>query len=287
MNKTFEEILAEMQTAKNANSVLSDLDTTSKVSIWLQFFLVIAWSIFNCQEACRLHLQEIKDLIMNQKVFNLRRYRYEALRYQYGFDLIPESDQFKTTYINNGEEIQATNEEIEASKIVKYAACNRVLYSGKARIIMKIAPENMDQIFSQDQMQAFEKYIEEIAPAGDFVAIVNYLPDILKLAFKIKYDPMVLLANGMNIMTAKFPVEDAINNFLKNLPFNGELSIQKLESEILAVDGVEDLQTIQVSTKWIDPALNGYGLYQPVTMSVVPQSGRFKVEDFTGIIYQV
>ena len=287
MNKTFEQIFAEMQLAKSIHPSLSQLDSTSKVSIWKMIFEVVAWSIFNFMQAANLHLQEIRDLIASQKVFNLRRYRSEALRFQYGFDLQNESDQFKPTYEDNGTDVTATEEQIEASKIVKYAACNRVIDNARAKIVMKIAPQNLDDVFAPEVMSAFAKYIEEIAPAGDHVTIINYLPDVLKFAFKIKYDPMVLKADGMNILTAKFPVQEAIETFLKNLPFNGELSVQRLESAMLAVDGVEDLQTLQIQSKWIDPAQNGYGFYQPVNMSVIPASGRFKVEDFTGLQYIV
>lgn len=287
MNRTFEEILSELQAYKNNRPELNIINTTSKTSIWLGILKVVAWVIYNFQSALNLHLQEIRDLIANQKVFNLRRYRFEALRFQYGFDLKPESDLFKETFLDNAVEVIATEDEIEASKIVKYAACSRVIDGGRAKIVMKIAPEDLDGIFTTDQMAAFAKYIEEISPAGDHVTIVNYLPDMLKFSFKIKYDPMVLLADGSNIITAKFTVNEAITNFLKNLPFNGELSQQKLESAILSIDGVEDLQTIQIQTKWIDPAVNGYGLYQPLNMSVIPASGRFKIENFTGIEYVI
>ncbi|MCU7615673.1 hypothetical protein NZ698_00565 [Chryseobacterium sp. PBS4-4] len=285
MDKTFEEILAELQAEKEKKAELNGLDSTSKTSIWLGLFKVIAYVFFNFMQAANLHLQEIRDLIANQKVFNLRRYRSEALRFQYGFDLINESDQFKPTYEDNGIDVIATDEEIENSKIIKYAACNRVIDGGRAKIVMKIAPAILDDIFPAQVMAAVAKYIEEISPAGDHVTIINYLPDILKFAFKIKYDPMVLQADGMNIITAKYPVQEAIETFLKNLPFNGELSVQRLETAILAVDGVEDLQTLQIQSKWIDPAQNGYGFYQPVNMSVLPASGRFKIEDFTGLQY--
>lgn len=287
MNKTFTEIFAEMLAEKGNKPSLSGLDSTSKVSIWKQIFEAISWVIFNFMLAANLHLQEIKDLIATQKVFNLRRYRFESLRFQYGFDLIPETDQFKPTYEDNGVDVIATLEQVETSKIVKYAACNRVIDGGRAKIVMKIAPGNLDDIFPPEVMAAFSKYIEEISPAGDHVTIINYLPDFLKFSFKIKYDPMVLQADGMNTITAKFPVKEAIETFLKNLPFNGELSVQKLESAILAVDGVEDLQTLEILSKWIDPAQNGYGFYQPINMSVLPASGRFKVEDFNGLQYIV
>ncbi|AYO58180.1 hypothetical protein CO230_08635 [Chryseobacterium sp. 6424] len=286
MNKTFAEIFAQLLAAKETKTQLTGLTTASKTSIWGQILEVVAWVIFNFQNAANLHLQEIKDMIANQKVFNLRRYRSEALRFQYGFDLITDSDQFKPTYNDNGVDVVATPEQIENSKLIKYTACNRVIDNGRAKIVLKIAPENLDEIFPTPVMTAFAKYIEEVSPAGDHVTIINYLPDVLKFSFKIKYDPMVLQSNGMNILTAQFPVQIAIENFLKNLPFNGELSIQRLEAAILAVDGVEDLQTLQIQSKWIDPALNGYGLYQPVNMSVIPASGRFKIEDFTGLKYE-
>lgn len=287
MNKTFDEILQEMLKAKAANPLLNNLNTESKVSIWRQFLIVVAWCVFNFQNAVNLFLQEIKELIATQKVFNLRRYRFEALRFQYGFDLQNESDQFKSTFVENGIEVAADDEKIQNSKIVKYAACSRVIDQNRAKIVMKIAPANLSDIFPSEVMTAFSKYIEEISPSGDYVTIINYLPDILKSAMKIKIDPMVLNASGMNILTAGFPVEDAIEKFLKNLPFNGELSIQKLEAAILAVDGVEDLQTLLMESKWIDPAQNGYGAYQPISMSVIPVSGRFKIEDFAGLQYVV
>lgn len=280
MNKTFDEILTELIAEKNKRSELSALNTDSKTSIWRLLLECFAWVLYNFSLAAVLHLQEIRELIADQKIFTLRRYRFEALRFQYGFDLIDETDQFKSTYIDNGLEIVANPEKIEASKIVKYAACSRVIDNNRAKIVMKIAPENMEDIFPADVMTAFAKYIEEIAPAGDHVTIINYLPDMLKFSFKIRYDPMVLLSTGMNIITAKYPVREAIERFLKNLPFNGELSVQKLESAILNVDGVVDLQTISVQTKWIDPGSNGYGFYQPVNMFVIPASGRFKVENF-------
>lgn len=288
MNKTFAEIYAELLAGKEANANLSGLTSTSKTSIWRQFLEVVAWVIYNFQLAMVLHLSNIQYMIDNQKNFRLQQYRSEALRFQYGFDLIAESDQFATVYEENGILVTATDEVIESSKIVKYAACSRVVNNGKVSIIMKIAPENLDEIFPAEVMDAFGKYIEEIQPAGDHVTIVNYLPDMLKFAFQIKRDPKVLKADGMNILTAEYPVQTAIENFLKNdLLFNGELSIQKLEDAIRAVEGVDDLTTVTVQTKWIDPLQNGYGLYQPVNMSVIPQSGRFKIEDFTGLQYIV
>ena len=286
MKKTLQDIISEILATKDNNPELQALTSTSKTSIWRNILQVVAFAIYNFQLAAELHHAEIKELIADQKVFNLRRYQKETLRFQYGFDLMPESDQFKREFLQNGAWVEATPTQIENSKIIKYAACNRVIADGKVRIILKIAPENMDEIFPDEVMTAFGSYVQEVAPAGDHVAFVNYLPDLLQIFMKIKYDPKVLSATGMHIVNANYPVQDAITDFLKNLPFNGELSIQKLEAKILEAEGVEDILTQKVETAWVNPGI-GYGLFQPIEMSVIPESGRFKIENYNGITYSL
>lgn len=282
MKKTLQNYIDELLGAKEANPHLVELDTSSKTSIWTQMIEVVAFVIWNFQNAMNLHLSEIDEKIANQKVPNLRWYQNEALRFQYGFPLQEESDEFE-----NGE---ATDEQIEESKIIKYAAVTRYKTNGGIKISMKIAGENADEELSKAKALAFKAYIEEIQAAGDNITIVNYLPDLLKLRFKICYDPLVLLENGMSILEGNYPVQDAIKAFLKDLPFNGELSVQKLERAILETEGVEDLQNLEVLSKWIEPG-SGYGYFQPIDISRIPKSGRFSLkddeenEDFTGITY--
>lgn len=285
MNKTLQEIIDEMIAKKNGIPALAGLTSTSKVSIWRNFLEMVAFVIFNFQEAVKLHTEEVETLIAEQKVPSLRWYRNKALLFQYGFDLLPESDQFSPTYeITPGNIVIATPEQIEASKVIKYAAVTKSETSSK--ISMKIATEENGEIVPITDVVAlaFKSYIVEYAAAGDDIVIVNYLPDILKIDFNIVYDPLVLLPNGLSILSGTEPVKLAIKQFLKTLPFNGELSVQKLEAAVLAVEGVEDLQNLQVQTKWIEPGV-GYGLFQPVQIKTLPKSGYFKIEDYSGINY--
>ena len=285
MNKTLQEIIDEMIAKKNGIPALAGLTSTSKVSIWRLILEMVAFVIFNFQEAVMLHTEEVKTLIAEQKVPSLRWYRNKALLFQYGFDLLPETDQFSPTYeITPGNVVIATPEQIEASKVIKYAAVTKSETSSK--ISMKIATEENGEIVPITDIvaSAFKSYVVEYAAAGDDIVIVNYLPDILKIDFNIVYDPLVLLPNGLSILSGTEPVKLAIKQFLKTLPFNGELSVQKLEAAVLAVEGVEDLQNLQVQTKWIEPGV-GYGLFQPVQIKTLPKSGYFKIEDYTGINY--
>ena len=287
MNKTLQEIIDEMLLKKSVIPALVELTSTSKVSIWRLILEMVAFVIFNFQEAVKLHMDEINQKIAEQKVPSLRWYRNEALKFQYGFDLLPESDQFSPTYeITPGNIVTATPEQIENSKVIKYVAVDRI--ENTSKISMKIATEVGGEIVPITDVVAFafKTYVEEYNAAGENIVIVNYLADILKIDFNIVYDPLVLLANGTSILSATEPVKLAIKEFLKNLPFNGELSVQKLEAAVLAVEGVEDLQNLQVQTKWIEPGV-GYGQFQPVQIKTIPKSGYFKIEDYTGINYIV
>lgn len=268
-------------------------DQFSIVSFENVFFEFLAMLIWTLENFFDIHRKEVTDLIQNQKVPNERWYRNEALRFQYGFKLDPNSytGQFLPYYEDNGTEIIATEDQIQASKIIKYASVTRNITNTGVKISMKIAGENIDDVITDEKALAFAKYIEEIQAAGDNLVIVNYLPDVLFLQFKICYDPLILLADGRSILTGKFPVQEAINKFLKNLDFDGELSVQKLEAAILAVEGVKDLQNLQVSSKWIVPGV-GYGTLQPIEISRIAKSGRFTIkndvtgeEDWSGMTY--
>lgn len=291
MNKTLQEIINKMWELKDADPVLSPVFTsTSKTSVFGQIFETVAFVIFNFQEAAKLHKKEVEDKIAQQKIPSLQWYRNLALRFQYGFDLHPSSltELFLPTYQDNGVTIVATEEQIENSKIIKYAAVTRnISGTGKVKISMKIAGENMDEVLSDEKALAFVKFIEEKQAAGDNIVVVNYLPDILELKFKIAYNPRVLQANGMSILTGKFPVQDTIKTLMQNLPFNGELSVQVLREAIKATEGVNDLLEINVASKWIEPGAGagGYGQFQPIEISRIPKSGRFKIEDWTGFEY--
>lgn len=110
---------------KSANPFLQLLTSLSKTAVWKNIFEAVGFVIFNFQEAANLHLKEIDDKIAAQKVPNERWYREQALRFQYGFELNPESylGEFLPTYEDaNGNIIEATDEEIENSKIIQYAS---------------------------------------------------------------------------------------------------------------------------------------------------------------------
>jgi len=71
--------------------------------------------------------------------------------------------------------------------------------------------------------------------------VVSQDADLFKLVGTVFYDPLILTSSGELILEpGTFPVEDAVNAYLKNLPFNGVFSQTALVDAIQAASGVND-----------------------------------------------
>jgi len=65
------------------------------------------------------------------------------------------------------------------------------------------------------------------------------------------------------------------------------LILQDLANKIEQTEGVKIVQIDAAQSKWIDPALGGYGEFTGIDVKRLPASGYFKIESFTGINYVV
>lgn len=269
----------EMIAAKNAEENLIELNSNSKTSIWGLIFYCAAYAMDVLYQMYLLHRKEIDEKIANQKTHRLAWIQQMYLKFQYGFELKDESDQFDND--------AATLEEIEAAKIIKYCAVNES--SSSREVIIKIATETDNELapLPQDKMEAVIEYTKRIKGAGVPYRVINYLPDRLKLNLRIYRDPLVLNANGMDITTGKFPVEDALQEFMKELPFNGQLRLQDMANKLEQVKGVDLVSVDLAQSCWINASTNNYGDWTTIDVRKIPESGYFKIEDFNGIRYEV
>lgn len=252
----------------------------SLVSLENILFEIVALAIFIHELFFDQHTKEVNERLANEKAGTLPWYRTRALRFQYGFDLVQDKD-----YFENG---TATIEQIEASKIIKYAAVNEA--EDSSRVILKIAGET-DGVLSNfndvAQVEAIQQYVDEFRVAGVQVTIINYTADRLYLNLIIKRDSLVLTDNGMSKLDGNFPVNEALQEFMKELKFNGELQLSSLIDKIQIVPGVLDATLISAQSSWIDPALSGYGTPQPIFISKIAESGYFEIVNFENVSYVV
>ena len=265
-----------------SNEVLSIfLTSPSKYAIYRVFSYIVATAIFIFETFLDTHYREIDTQLANQKALTKPCYRTMALRFQYGdgFSLATDQDYYDNTGKNDTE--------IEASKIIKYAAVTDG--DEKGVVVVKIAGKT-DAVLApitEEQKTSVVAYFEEIKGAGTYVNIINFLPDRLYLNIEIYRDPLVLDSEGNSIKTGGKPVEIAINEFMKELPFNGELIIQSLVDKLQLAEGVRIVNVREVKSSWIDAELDDYG--QPTQFNVkrIPVSGYYTVVNFDAITYVV
>ena len=276
MARSIQEIQNLILQAKAQEPALNELNSTSKVAIWRLWVYIIAVAIWSLEKLFDQHRADIDKRLAELKPHTARWYRSKALAFQYGFDLLPDSDKFN----NQGH----TEEAIEASKIVKYSAV--IESKNEGRLIVKIATEQGEQLqpITDAQKQAFEAYLQEIKDAGVRLSVVNYQPDVLYLQMKIIYDPLVLDSNGQSILHASKPVEDTVKSYLKRLPFNGELVLAHLIDALQQAEGVKIPHLVLAQSKNITIG-GGYGAFETIEISKIPTAGYFTIDNFNDITY--
>ncbi|WPC10731.1 hypothetical protein LEQ05_12815 [Riemerella anatipestifer] len=131
MARSIEEIQDEILTAKANEPALQELNSSSKTSIWRLWVYITAFAIWVLEKLFDAHKAEVFEALRQLKPHTARWYRNKALAFQYGFDLLTDSDQFN----NTGQ----TPEQIEESKIIKYSAVTEA--KTESRLIVKIATE--------------------------------------------------------------------------------------------------------------------------------------------------
>ncbi|WP_185284973.1 nucleotidyltransferase [Elizabethkingia anophelis] len=268
VNDIYSAIIAE----KERQSELNGLTSPSKSAVWRLLFYIVAYAHYTLEQIFDTHKQEVEIILRNEKVQNLLWYREKAKAFQYGFQLNRDKDQFDNT--------GRTDDEIEASKIIKYAAVTEAVADNKSLLILKIATESNGKLspITPDQYESFQSYAKDYRGAGINLVVINYLPDILKLKLTIFRDAKIINENGYNILQGNKPVEDALNEFMKELPFNGELLLNSLVDKLQKVDGVLDPWLWTADSKWLDPKTGGYGNYEPIQISKIPESGYFEID---------
>lgn len=277
MARTIQLIQQEIFDSITANENLAGLTSTSKTAIWRLFVFIVAYSVWILENLFDTHKSEVDAIIDAKMPHRPSWYRTKALAFQYGFDLIEDTDKYDNTGY--------TDEEIEDSKVIKYSAVTK---SG-GQLYIKVATETAGVLakIPVEQKAAFDAYIEEITDCGVKYLVINKNPDILLLTLQVFRDPLVLNENGMSILNGNYPVEEAINEYMKELPFNGELVLAHLVDKLQLVDGVRIPNIVNAETQIYDGGTNAYLAAQPITVKTVPDSGYFTVPNFDNVTYVV
>ena len=277
MARTVEQISKVIFDSFIGTPLESKLTSTSKVSLYRLFAYTVAYCIQTLENVFDTHLINVNNSLSNLKVHRLGWYKQKALDFQYGFDLITDTDKYDNTGF--------TQTQIDNSKIIKYVAASEAV--GESRLIIKIATDNGTDLapISEGEKDALEAYFAEVKDAGVQITILNNSADRLYPYIRIFYDPLVLDEEGNSIIAGGKPVETAIAELLKTLPFDGALSVIALVDALQVMPGVVIPQVDQLTVSWFDSDLLDYGTPVAIDVKKVPESGYFKIQTFEFITY--
>jgi hypothetical protein len=232
----------------------------SVVSIESILFYVVAFCAWTLEKLFDLHRQEVSDMIDNLKPHSLRWYVSKVKSFMWGKALIADTDEYDVSGM--------TEQDIEAMKIVKYAAA----VEKSAVVYLKIATDTNGEPapLESTAYAGVETFIKEVKDAGVVVEIINEAAEHFSLDMTIYYNPMILSNSGVSV-AGSTPVQDTIKRFIKELPFNGEYRNVSLVDALQMIEGVviPELHVARTSVdgiSWID-----------VDAKVTPYSGYYKV----------
>ena len=285
MARSIEQIKASMAEAfmqdtnlaiKYGFEVGADFNNTfSKVSIESLLLYIVAVGIWTLERLFDTHTAEVTDYIATMKPHSLRWYVEKAKAFMYGEPVLPElisgSDVYDTT--------DMTDEQIAQAKIVTFAACTE----NNATLYLKVAKAGSAPL-TADEKAAFIAYLHEIKDAGVRIDVISEQGDYLKLDMVIYYDPLLINANGESKADGTKVVEQAIKDYIENIPFNGEFRKNELEDAIQAVNGVV---MVEFNAAYHSET-GAEDTYDEVVPYCKPASGYFKFDhaDLSGVTYQ-
>jgi hypothetical protein len=245
MARTIADIYAEVSAAKDSQAALAELapdaDTaqelmtaltsSSRVAIWRLWAYVTAVAIHTHEVLWDLYRAEVEKRAAEAIVGTLRWYQATVLAFQYGDALTYNPATGKYGYAVP-----------DVTKRIVRRCAVRETPQGLVFKVAKLSGQVPMGLTTQEA-QAVSGYIKQVRFAGTRFQVVSGEGDILIVSATVFYDPIEPLT------TLKGAVEAAIKGYVANLPFDGELLINKLIDAVQLVQGVRDFQVVTVTTK--------------------------------------
>ena len=228
MARTIEVIQAEIIAYKETQPDLAGLTSTSATAIWRLWTWVVASAIYLHETYWDAFRAEVDAIVAAAIPGTARWYQQQSLLYQHGDELSYVNEKFIYPVID------------PEKQIVKRAAVSE----NQGMVFFKVAKlsNNIPTKLSTAELNGFSDYIQQIKFAGTQAAIISLDGDLVQINVDIYYNPSILDAEGKLIADPTvYPVTDAVNMFLANIPYDGKLYASALVDAIQSAPGVNDV----------------------------------------------
>jgi len=279
MARTLEQIQTSMITELQATELGASLTSTSGSALWRLLLFVVSMAIYTLEGLWDIFKEQVDALIAQNQAHTQDWYRNKALGFLLGVPVIPGTDKFNIT--------ELSDEAIAAAKVVKQAAAIK-LYSANGYGILRIKLAGGDgegnlQPLTVEALTAADYYMRNhVVDAGTQLEVTSGMADKLLLDLDVYFDPKILNSFGQRLDgTNNTPVQNAIDDFLKNISFNGRLNIEELKRAIRNVQGVVENKANQAASKYGDYTYDQQGIPNvgPIDIFRVADSGYLVIDE--------
>lgn len=237
----------------------------SSVSLENIIFFIVAACSHVLEAIFEQYTKDVDEKVSMAVVASVPWYYKMAKAFQYGDSLVLNEDTQQYGY--------ATID--EGKQVVKYAAVRD--RGTSVQILVSGEKDGKPVALSNSVLTVFKEYMNRVKVAGVVLNISSKESDKLSISATISVDSLVIDENGVKLSDGTMPIEEAIENHLKDIQYGGTFNKTKLISAILSVDGVEDVELGTCSYKrdgdlsWTTLAGNNYigesGSYIPEKLS--------------------
>ena len=267
MARTQTDILRQINEVADKHAELAELQSNaSRVSVWGYVKQTTAFAIRTIEELFDTHKAEVQAIINEQRIGTTGWYATQARRYQKGHKLALIDG--RPGYTRDEPEV----------RILSHVAIEEDTTNGTIKVkVVKAgdAPGAPYTPLETEELQAFQTYLNAITFAGLRTEASSSAAVGIKVVAKVQVDAQLIATDGTAIDGTDSPVDEAVKNYLRNLPFNGILRRTALVDAIQAVPGVVDVRIT---------ALQGGG--NSFTATYLPASGHAVLNETSALTYQ-
>ncbi|MCX6232121.1 MAG: nucleotidyltransferase [Bacteroidetes bacterium] len=235
MARTINQIKQVILTAKSNEAALAGLTSTSSTALFNLMAYIVSVAIWTLEVIFDKHTLEIDNKINSLIPGTIRWYYQQCLIFQYGDAL---------EWVNSKFGYAVTD---TTKMIIKRCAIKEV--AGQLRIKVAKETSNIPEALTTPELNDFKSYLNKIKFAGTNLSVISYPAHLIKMRLGIVYDPLVLTANGTTIINNTAVINNAVEDYLKNIIYGGVINRTKLIDTVQQESGIIDVFIVNMYEK--------------------------------------
>lgn len=232
MSRTLSEIYEEAKTYRDEYLGLTETSYSndSKMSLMDAITYIVAACVWTFESLQNVFVSDVAEDLDDRINGTASYYVHALLKYQSGDELVTNDEGTQFYY----------ETEDESKQVVTKASYYYVSQSGfyDKRLVLKCATGEAGayEKIDDDELVNISAYINQIAFAGTSIVIDSRSGDILLPYLNVYYDGEVTESEVME------NIEEALNDYIENLDFNGIVYAQKVIDAIQSAEHVTDVE---------------------------------------------